>query len=492
MSTEIPPGRPGNLTAEQEEKLRQLWQLIFQVCGIALEQPGDELAKPEEAAASETSKKAKKSRIGFLRRGKKDTDADTTSETDKGPAHPVILGNHGDEDKHGQVKHFYDTLSSQSPEFIRQTIWSMVKHDHPDALALRFLRARKWDVEKALIMFISTINWRATDMKVDDDIIKSGEGAALAAEKGSDGPAKTLGHDFLEQMRMGKSYLHGCDKQGRPICVVRVRLHKAGEQIEESLERYTVYLIETTRMLLNPPVDTATILFDMSGFSMANMDYTPVKFMIKCFEANYPESLGTVLVHNAPWIFQGIWRVIKGWLDPVVASKINFTNNVKDLEGFIDRSRIPKELDGDEDWTYQYIESVPGENDKMKDTAARDRLIAAREALYKEYEDATIEWIHNPQSAEIKAKRNDIAARLKQEYWVLDPYIRARSLYDRIGILQPGGKVDYYPPASFASAAKAAASATAIDAVVAEKTGSAASAPAPVPVAVAVDDDDID
>jgi hypothetical protein len=44
----------------------------------------------------------------------------------------------------------------------------------------------------------------------------------------------------------------------------------------------------------------------MTGFSMANMDYTPVKFMIKCFEANYPESLGAVLVHNAPWIFQGM------------------------------------------------------------------------------------------------------------------------------------------------------------------------------------------
>ena len=48
-----------------------------------------------------------------------------------------------------------------------------------------------------------------------------------------------------------------------------------------------------------------TVIFDMTGFSMANMDYTPVKFMIKCFEANYPESLGAVLVHNAPWIFQG-------------------------------------------------------------------------------------------------------------------------------------------------------------------------------------------
>lgn len=46
----------------------------------------------------------------------------------------------------------------------------------------------------------------------------------------------------------------------------------------------------------------------MTGFSMANMDYTPVKFMVKCFEANYPECLGAVLVHKAPWIFQGTSR----------------------------------------------------------------------------------------------------------------------------------------------------------------------------------------
>lgn len=44
----------------------------------------------------------------------------------------------------------------------------------------------------------------------------------------------------------------------------------------------------------------------MTGFSLANMDYQPIKFMIQCFEANYPESLGAVLVHNAPWMFQGM------------------------------------------------------------------------------------------------------------------------------------------------------------------------------------------
>ena len=30
-----------------------------------------------------------------------------------------------------------------------------------------------------------------------------------------------------------------------------------------------------------------------------------MKFILKCFEANYPESLGILLIHKAPWVFSG-------------------------------------------------------------------------------------------------------------------------------------------------------------------------------------------
>ncbi len=186
--------------------------------------------------------------------------------------------------------------------------------------------------------------------------------------------------------------------------------------------------------------------------------------MIKCFEANYPECLGTVLVHKAPWIFQGIWKVIRGWLDPVVANKVHFTNNAKEMEAFIPLKHIPKDLEGDEDWTYQYVEPSPGENAAMQDTATRDRLLAARAELYKEYEAATLEWIRAGDDAEktaaVKARRNEIAERLRVDYWNVDPYLRARSYYDRIGVLLPGGKLDWYPeakPEANGSAAAAAA-----------------------------------
>ncbi|KAK3896828.1 CRAL-TRIO domain-containing protein, partial [Staphylotrichum tortipilum] len=320
MTADIAPGRPGNLTPEQEEKLRRLWQLIFQVCNVGQDQNGAATTtatttETSSAAASEKaqdddtkSSKTSNSRMSFFsRKPKKEAEAAANPASNAAPAGASVVLNlkDGEADKYGQTKHFYETLASQSPESIRDTIWSMVKHDHPDALILRFLRARKWDAERALIMLVSTMNWRATQMKVDEDIMRNGEAAALAAEGSTgDAAAQKLGHDFMTQIRKGISYVHGHDKEGRPLCFVNVRLHRQGEQAEEALERYTVYLIETCRMLLQPPVDTATIVFDMTNFSMANMDYAPVKFMIKCFEANYPECLGTVLVHKAPWIFQ--------------------------------------------------------------------------------------------------------------------------------------------------------------------------------------------
>jgi hypothetical protein len=176
------------------------------------------------------------------------------------------------------------------------------------------------------------------------------------------------------------------------------------------------------------------------------MDYTPVKFMIKCFEANYPESLGAVLVHKAPFVFSAIWNIIKGWLDPVVASKIHFTKHLEDLEQYIPRSQIMKELGGDEDWEYKYVEPAPGEIDIFKNEAPRLKLQEERKAAVLEYEKKTFEWIAaGADAASIKKDRDVLAQKLHDNYWQLDPYVRARSLYDRIGMIESGGNINFYP-----------------------------------------------
>jgi len=129
------------------------------------------------------------------------------------------------------------------------------------------------------------------------------------------------------------------------------------------------------------------------------------------------------------------------------------------MEAFVPRSRIITELGGPENWAYKYLEPVPGENDKMKDVATRDRLIQQRSLIVDEFEKGTLDWIQGEGDAEgIKKRRNEIANRLREDYWGLDPYIRARSYYDRAGLINPGGKLQFYPPAAVAPAPASTAS----------------------------------
>lgn len=242
MASQMPPGRPGNLTSEQEAKLKEMWAATLDVFGVAHEHASTTTASPTTAETPD--KKKKKGRLGlFSKKGKDDDHSDAAGGADN--------------DKHGQTKEFQQALASQSPESLREAFWSMSKHDHPDALLLRFLRARKWDVQAALIMLVSTMHWRSQEMHVDDDIMIHSEGHAIRETRSENAAEKKEGEDFMAQLRMGKSFLHGSDKDGRPCCYVRVRLHRQGEQSEKSLERFTVYTIETARMLLRPPVDTA-------------------------------------------------------------------------------------------------------------------------------------------------------------------------------------------------------------------------------------------
>ena len=258
------PGRPGNLTAEQEIKLQEMWTATLKVFGV----PGlfnsmngsngdeaslngsethDQTEKGSRAGTSGSEKKSKK-RMGLFSK----KHHEVFEEKDKDGVSAID----GD-DKYGQTKEFNKVLASQSPEDLRQAFWSMVKHDNPDGLLLRFLRARKWNVQNALAMLVATMHWRGQEIHVDDDIMRRGEGGAAEDGRSSDAAIKREGNDFLAQTRLGKSFIHGTDKEGRPMCFVNVRLHRQGEQSEASVERYTVFTIETARLLLESNVDTA-------------------------------------------------------------------------------------------------------------------------------------------------------------------------------------------------------------------------------------------
>ena len=177
--------------------------------------------------------------------------------------------------------------------------------------------------------------------------------------------------------------------------------------------------------------------------------------------------------------YAGIWKIIQGWMDPVIRAKVNFTYGRVDLEKFIAPEQIIKELGGDEDWEYTYSEPVPGENDLMKDTETKDRITKERKELASQFEVATQKWIkaEGKEAEELKEERNRLAAELRANYWKLDPYVRARSVLDRQGVLQGGKPVVWYPDVR---------EETAVDEVDTKETATVNAAPATVAAPSAV------
>lgn len=131
----------------------------------------------------------------------------------------------------------------------------------------------------------------------------------------------------------------------------------------------------------------------------------------------------------------------------MVAKKVHFTRNIDELEQFIEKSHIIKELGGDDPWEYKYVEPSVDENQTMADEIRTNQLLEERAKIVKEYESTTQAWIADSENrTTLQLKRTALAERLRAGYWQLDPYVRARSLYDRIGMIRAseGGVIQYY------------------------------------------------
>ena len=72
---------------------------------------------------------------------------------------------------------------------------------------------------------------------------------------------------------------------------------------------------------------------------------------------------------NAPWIFTGVWAMIKPWLDPVTAGKIKVIgSNYQDtLFEVVHPNQIPKEFGGTSEMVLDSALTADGEAEKRVD-----------------------------------------------------------------------------------------------------------------------------
>jgi hypothetical protein len=183
-----------------------------------------------------------------------------------------------------------------------------VTHKFGDTALLRFYRGRKAvdeDVYKALVRHA---NWRK-----ENDV---------------DNIANEI-YRFQKEMNAGKFVVEGYDTTGRPAIFIHARKHNKNDRDLEELRLLIIYTMETILKRTKPDEERMLICFDLTDFRLSCMDYDMVKLLISILEFNYPETLSSALIINAPFMFYACWAVIRPWLDPVTAAKVAFVNGDK-------------------------------------------------------------------------------------------------------------------------------------------------------------------
>lgn len=215
-----------------------------------------------------------------------------------------------------------------------------------DALMLRFLRARKWNLVPAFVLLAKFIQWRRTE---------GIRGFLLRGEL-------AIKSNFLES---GLGFVWGVDKKDRVIIFIRAHIHDKNKTKIEDANRFVIHVIESARRLRTWDEQCLDYVFDLGQVGLASLDLSLVKFIISCFEAYYPETLGNLILLDAPWIFKGFWKIISPLLDPVTAAKVAFVNR-KSIQEYIDSDMLPTEFGGT--CNYEYIYQMHPELAPLKST----------------------------------------------------------------------------------------------------------------------------
>ncbi|KAG2455445.1 S14L1 protein, partial [Polypterus senegalus] len=242
----------------------------------------------------------------------------------------------------GQLTPMQESCLIQLRQWLQETHKGKIPKDEH---ILRFLKARDFNIDKAREMLCQSLTWRKQYQV--DYILETWRPPT-----------------FLEEYYAGG--WHFQDRDRRPLYILRLGQMDTKGLVkalgEEALLRHVLSIneegqkrCEENTKIFGRPITSWTCLVDLEGLNMRHLWRPGVKALLRIIEvveANYPETLGRLLIVRAPRVFPVLWTLVSPFINENTRQKflIYSGNNYQGAGGlidYIDKEIIPDFLGGD-------------------------------------------------------------------------------------------------------------------------------------------------
>lgn len=227
---------------------------------------------------------------------------------------------------------------------------------HTDAYLLRFLRARKFNLQLTYEMLNKCELWRK--------------------EKDVDNLVKTFQLPYEQKVSQNyPRFYHKTDKYGHPVYIEllgKMNIHNLCDILAPNQPDKTKKQEETLKLMLDHMVvgyehlenvifpqcskkadkhiDQCCNILDLKGVgvSQATSVLPFIRETARVSQDYYPEMMYKMYILNMPFLLRSVWSLIKGFLDPVTVSKIVILGGSykKELCLEIEENNIPDMFEG--------------------------------------------------------------------------------------------------------------------------------------------------